>query len=177
MRGRSFIKRGNRRGGGFAGKDEEPGLRYVEQEMPRYQETQKSQAQLHESKSHRAACTTNMKLGILISHSYSYKPFTPLRPMPLGYTALSPVPILSWLLFLTQGRLQTLDPSLFSTQLILDCPDGESLLHAALIVLGFLISTFFSSVLAALYALSPPGTAPPLKSLIKNTPNQNVLPS
>ena len=63
----------------------------------------------------------NIKLGILIALSLSYKPLTPLRPMPSGCTALSPVPILSRLLLHIQNSLQTLDPSLFSiSQVILD---------------------------------------------------------
>ena len=76
---------------------------------------------LHESKSQMAACTMNIKLGILIVPPPSYKSLTPLRPMLSGYTALSPVPILSRLLFHIQDRPQTLDGSLFSiSQVILD---------------------------------------------------------
>ena len=68
-----------------------------------------------------AACTMNIKLCILIVPPASYKSLTPLRPMPSGYTALSPVPILSRLLFHIQDRFQTLDRSLFSiSQVILD---------------------------------------------------------
>lgn len=166
--GRSFTKRGNWRGDGFAGKYEEPGLGYVGLEMPRYREMQRSQGSLRESKSQRAACTVNIRLGILISPSSPWERLAPLRPMPSGYIALSLIPVLSWPLFLIyQGSLQTLDPNHVSIQLMLEVLTVQ-MGHAGLIFLDFLISTFFSITLAPLCALSPPGTAPPLKPLIKH---------
>lgn len=41
------------------------------------------------SASQGAACMVNIKLGILISPPSSYKPLTPLRPLPFGYPMLS----------------------------------------------------------------------------------------
>lgn len=117
---RSFTETGNRRGDGFAEKSVEPGLTCVELEMPRYSEMKRPTGLLYRFKSEGAACTINVKLSILISPPSSWKPLTPLRPLPSGYTAPSPISILCWPPFLIQGRLPILDVGLSSNQLIFD---------------------------------------------------------
>ena len=111
----------------------------------------------------------NIKLCILIVPPASYKSLTPLRPMPSGSLSCS-----NSLQTTLPHSGQISDPgsqSIFyfpSHSGCLDSLDGESLLHIALIVLDFLISTFFS-ISAPLYNLSQPGTSPPLKSLTIHT--------
>lgn len=139
--------------------------------MPGEHEVQRPGRLFCVSTSQGSAFTVNMKLGILTSPPPSCKPLGPLRCLPSGYPTLS---CFSSLLTTPPHTGKVPNPrsqSFFYPTHVwcLDYSDGESLLDAGLSILDLLISNILSSTLVKLQDLSLPGTAPPLKSLIKNT--------